>query len=64
MQYKESGKAKGMNMTPNGHQISARQTAITGPYELSSGLHLFTDWRFIIPSFKLRSAKLYAFEIT
>jgi hypothetical protein len=35
------------NMTPNGHQISARQTAITGPYELSSGLHLFTDWRFI-----------------
>ncbi|HGJ64427.1 TPA: hypothetical protein ENS27_03430 [bacterium] len=32
---------------PNGHQISARLTAITGPYELSSGLHLFTDWRFI-----------------
>lgn len=32
---------------PNGHQISARLTAITGPYELSSSLHLFTDWRFI-----------------
>ena len=32
---------------PNGHQIAARLTAITGPYELFPGPHLFTDWRFI-----------------
>jgi len=32
---------------PNGHQIAAQLTAITGPYELFPGPHLFTDWRFI-----------------
>jgi len=39
---------------PSGHQIAARLTAITGPYELSKGPHLFTDWRFIdagLPSY-------------
>ena len=36
-----------MSTSPSGHQIAARLTAITGPYELAPGLHLFTDWRFI-----------------
>jgi hypothetical protein len=38
----------------SGHQTAARLTTITGPYELSPGLHLFTDWRFIdsgLPSY-------------
>ena len=68
-----------MSTTPNGHQIAARLTAITGPYELLPGLHLFTDWRFIEPGapsdlghgvdqpvyfrFRLRAAKLFAFEV-
>ncbi len=40
--------------TPSGHQIAARLTAVTGPYELAPGPHLFTDWRFIdagLPSY-------------
>ena len=43
-----------MSKTPTGHQIAARLTAITGPYELFPGPHLFTDWRFIdagLPSY-------------
>jgi hypothetical protein len=43
-----------MTAIPSGHQAAARLTAITGPYELFSGPHLFTDWRFIdagLPSY-------------
>ena len=43
-----------MSITLSGHQIAARLTAITGPYELFPGPHLFTDWRFIdagLPSY-------------
>ena len=43
-----------MPTTPSGHQIAARLTAITGPYELFPDPHLFTDWRFIdagLPSY-------------
>lgn len=43
-----------MSSKPNGHQIAARLTAITGPYNLFPGPHLFTDWRFIdagLPSY-------------
>ena len=43
-----------MSKSPGGHQIAARLTAITGPYELAPGPHLFTDWRFIdagVPSY-------------
>ena len=43
-----------MSKPPDGHQIAARLTAITGPYELAPGPHLFTDWRFIdagVPSY-------------
>ncbi|MEK9136925.1 MAG: hypothetical protein AAB393_07370, partial [Bacteroidota bacterium] len=43
-----------MSGTLSGHQKAAWLTAITGPYELASGPHLFTDWRFIdagLPSY-------------
>lgn len=40
-----------MTNTPSGHQIAARLTAITGPYDLLPGPHLFTDWRYIEPGF-------------
>jgi hypothetical protein len=36
-----------MTSQPTGHQAAARLTAITGPYTLHPGPHLFTDWRFI-----------------
>ena len=36
-----------MSQFPTGHQTAARFTAVTGPYELAPGPHLFTDWRFI-----------------
>ena len=45
---------------PNGYQIAARLTAITGPYELFPGPHLFTDWRFIdagLPSYVDKEGK-------
>jgi hypothetical protein len=34
-------------MSPTGHQLAARLTAVTGPYPLYPGPHLFTDWRYI-----------------
>src|SRR5213593_2080908 len=36
-----------MSTRPTGHQTAARLTAITGPYKLYPGPHLFSDWRFI-----------------